>query len=92
VRGLYRWVRNPMYLGVLLFLVGEVVFFREIVLLLYLLFVASAIQVFLLGYEEPDLRRRFGALYSDYCNVTPRWLPRRPKPALQTVPPFSPSR
>jgi len=92
VRGPYRWVRNPMYLGVLLFVLGEAIFFREVVLLLYFVFVASAIQVFVLGFEEPGLRRRFGALYSDYCNATPRWLPRRPRPALQTVPPFSPRR
>ena len=89
-RGPYRWVRNPMYLGVLLFVLGEVIFFRELVLLFYLVFLASAIQVFVVGFEENDLRRRFGARYSDYCNVTPRWIPRRPKPVLETVPPFSP--
>ena len=64
-----------------IFVLGEVVFFRATVLLLYLVFIASAIQVFVLAVEEPGLRRRYGALYSDYCNATNRWLPRRPRPA-----------
>jgi protein-S-isoprenylcysteine O-methyltransferase Ste14 len=88
VRGLYRWVRNPMYLGVLLFVLGEVVFFREMVLALYFVFLASAFQLFVVGVEEPGLRRRFGALYSDYCNFTNRWLPAKPKPRLETIAPF----
>jgi len=92
VRGPYRWVRNPLYLGVLLFVLGEALFFREFVLLLYCLFLAAGFQVFVVAVEEPGLRRRFGAIYSDYCNVTPRWLPRRPRPVLQSAPPFSPSR
>jgi protein-S-isoprenylcysteine O-methyltransferase Ste14 len=41
------------------------------------------------AYEEPVLRRRFGALYSDYCNGVNRWWPRKPRPALQTAPPFA---
>lgn len=92
VRGCYRWVRNPMYLGVLLFVLGEAVFFRETVLFLYFVFLASGLQLFVVLFEEPGLRRRFGAIYQDYCNVTNRWLPSRPRPALQTVPPFGSSR
>ena len=79
-RGLYRWVRNPMYLGVLLLVFGEAVFFFSLTLLLYTVFLASAFQVFVLAYEEPALRDRFGAIYSDYCNVVNRWWPRRPRP------------
>jgi len=91
-RGLYRWVRNPMYLGVLLFILGETIFFRQLVLVIHLVCVASLIQVFVLAYEEPTLQRRFGALYSDYCNAVHRWLPRRPRPRLETVPPFGTGR
>jgi len=88
MRGLYRWVRNPMYLGVLLIVLGEVILFRHVTLMLYLVFLASAFQLFVVLYEEPVLRRKFGAIYSDYCNSVNRWLPNRPKPRLQTVPPF----
>ncbi len=87
-RGPYRWVRNPMYLALLLLVLGEVVFFWSFVLALYLVFLGSAFQIFVVAVEEDTLRRRFGAIYSDYCNVTNRWLPRRPRPPLQTVAPF----
>lgn len=89
-RGLYRWVRNPMYLGVLLFVLGETLFYWHLTLALYFIFLASAFQIFLVAWEEPALHRRFGALYSDYCNWVPRWLPRPPRPRLETVAPFDP--
>jgi protein-S-isoprenylcysteine O-methyltransferase Ste14 len=92
VRGLYRWVRNPMYLGVLLLVLGEVVLYRHLTLLLYLVFLASALQLFVVAYEEPVLRRRYGAIYSDYCNSVNRWMPGKPKPTLRTVEPFSSDR
>ncbi|HTL69171.1 MAG TPA: isoprenylcysteine carboxylmethyltransferase family protein [Lacunisphaera sp.] len=88
-RGLYRWVRNPMYLAVLLVVLGEAVFFWHLALLLYFLFLASAFQLFVVLYEEPGLRRRFGAIYSDYCNSVNRWIPGKPKPRLETVAPFN---
>lgn len=87
-RGLYRWVRNPMYLGILLIVLGEVILFRRLVLLLYFVFLASAFQLFVVLYEERALRRRYGAIYSDYCNSVNRWLPGKPKPRLETVAPF----
>jgi len=91
-RGPYRWVRNPIYLSLLLLVLGEVVFFRHIALLLYLVFLASAFQLFVEMFEEPSLRRQFGAMYSDYCGTVRRWWPRRPRPTLQTVAPFPPAR
>jgi len=90
MRGLYRWVRNPMYLGVLLLVLGESILFRRLTLVLYLVFLASAFQLFVVLYEEPALRRRFGAIYSDYCNSVNRWWPGKPKPRLETVAPFAP--
>lgn len=92
MRGPYRWVRNPMYLAVLLFVLGEALFFWHFILVLYLVFLGSALQVFVMLFEEPGLQRRFGAMYSDYCNATSRWLPRPPKPRLETVAPFSSGR
>ena len=88
MRGPYRWVRNPMYLAVLLFVLGEVVFFWHLTLALYLVCLASAFQIFVVAVEESSLRQRFGAIYSDYCNNTNRWVPHRPRPQLLTVAPF----
>jgi protein-S-isoprenylcysteine O-methyltransferase Ste14 len=92
MRGPYRWVRNPMYLAVLLFVLGEAVFFLSLTVLLYAVCLASAFQIFVMLVEEPGLQRRFGAMYSDYCNITSRWFPRPPKPRLETAAPFNPGR
>lgn len=87
-RGLYAWVRNPMYLGVLVIAAGEAVFWQRPVLGLYAVVLACAFHLFVVFYEEDNLRLRFGAEYSDYLNRVPRWLPRRPRPVLETVAPF----
>ena len=77
VRGLYRYVRNPMYVSVLTVLLGEALFFDTWVLfpcaLGWLLIVHSAVAL----NEEPNLRRQFGAAYDDYCRAVRRWLPGR---------------
>jgi protein-S-isoprenylcysteine O-methyltransferase Ste14 len=78
VRGLYRYVRNPMYVGVLLLILGWVVWFRSSRLLLYAGLIAIAFHLFVTGYEEPTLRRRFGSEYQDYAARVNRWLPRLP--------------
>ena len=75
-RGLYRFVRNPMYFGVLLALLGEAWLFRSGALLVYALIVFTWQHLFVVFYEEPALRRKFGESYSDYLARTPRWIPR----------------
>jgi protein-S-isoprenylcysteine O-methyltransferase Ste14 len=75
-QGLYRYVRNPMYVSVLLVLLGESVFFESRRLLLYAGIVWLVVHSFVLIYEEPALRRKFGAAYDEYCRRVPRWLPR----------------
>lgn len=79
VRGLYRNVRNPMYLGVLLVIAGWLALFRVSALLEY----AAAVGLFFHGFvvlvEEPSLRRRFGAAYEAYCQKVRRWWPKRPR-------------
>ncbi len=75
-QGLYRYVRNPMYVSVLLVLLGESVFFGSRRLLLYAGIVWLAFHLFVLIYEEPTLRRQFDPAYGDYCRRVPRWLPR----------------
>jgi protein-S-isoprenylcysteine O-methyltransferase Ste14 len=79
VRGLYRYVRNPMYLAVGTILLGEVLITRSLALALYAGAFFVAANVFVMGYEEPWLRRRFGASYEAYAGSVQRWLPRRPR-------------
>jgi protein-S-isoprenylcysteine O-methyltransferase Ste14 len=76
VRGLYRYSRNPMYISVLLVLMGESIFFWSTRLLEYAAIVAIGFHVFILAQEEPTLRRKMGAAYEQYVQDVPRWIPR----------------
>lgn len=76
VRGLYRYVRNPMYLSVTLVLLGEALLAGSAALLAYWAIWFLGVNVFVLWYEEPILRRRFGASYESYTRRIRRWLPR----------------
>lgn len=75
VRGPYRHVRNPMYLCLLAVILGWSVLFKSLPLLLYALAVGAAFHLFTVLYEEPHLRKVFGAEYEDYLARVPRWLP-----------------
>ena len=75
VQGLYRYVRNPMYLGALLTITGQTVLFVSPVLLWYSIAWFTGVHLFVVFYEEPALRRRFGAQYDNYCAGVRRWLP-----------------
>lgn len=77
VAGLYRRTRNPMYLGVLLVLLGEVGLAGSIWLAGWCLFVLIAFNLFVRFYEEPHLRKVYGDEYREFCANVPRWLPRR---------------
>ena len=76
VGGLYRYVRNPMYLAVLAIVVGQALLLGQRPLLTYALVVAVLFAVFVKVYEEPTLRRRYGEQYDAYCRVVPGWIPR----------------
>lgn len=76
VRGLYRHSRNPMYVGVLCIILGWLVMFQSLVLAAHALAVFTLFQLFITLYEEPHLRRVFGAEYENYCRKAGRWLPR----------------
>jgi protein-S-isoprenylcysteine O-methyltransferase Ste14 len=78
VQGLYRYVRNPMYLGVWVLLMGETVFFRSIALLQYTVGWFIIVHLFVVLYEEPALRHRFGESYERYRRSVHRWLPVNP--------------
>jgi len=76
VRGLYRRVRNPMYLSVSAILLGECLLTRSLALLFYWAVWFAGVNLFVIGYEEPALRRRFGPAYDAYARAVGRWLPR----------------
>jgi protein-S-isoprenylcysteine O-methyltransferase Ste14 len=78
VRGLYRYVRNPMYLGAFTLLLGEAALFQSFALLQYTLAWFIIINLIVLFREEPVLRRRFGDSYERYLRSVHRWLPTRP--------------
>ena len=76
VGGLYRYVRNPMYIGALLIQVGNAVWFGSLAQVVYLFFLFIGFTLFIRANEEPYLRKTFGAAYEEYCRKVPRWLPR----------------
>ena len=76
-RGLYRVVRNPMYVGVVLILLGESVLFASAILLGYALLAWVVVHLFVVFYEEPTLRQKFGASYAEYRKMVPRWIPHK---------------
>jgi protein-S-isoprenylcysteine O-methyltransferase Ste14 len=87
-RGLYKWVRNPMYLGLIALVGGEGLVTASWHVAVYWVCLVCSLHLFVLGYEEDALRRQFGAMYEDYKRDVARWWPRKPKPMLETVAPF----
>lgn len=78
VKGLYRYLRNPMYVGVILILLGEALLFESLALLKYAAACFVLFNLMIILYEEPALRSRFGESYEHYCRAVGRWLPGRP--------------
>ncbi|HYT25884.1 MAG TPA: isoprenylcysteine carboxylmethyltransferase family protein [Actinomycetota bacterium] len=77
VGGLYRYVRNPMYLAVVATIVGQALALGQPALLLYAAAAGLAMSAFARWYEEPALARQFGAQYEAYRRAVPAWWPRR---------------
>jgi protein-S-isoprenylcysteine O-methyltransferase Ste14 len=76
VGGLYRYVRNPMYVAVVLAIVGQALLLWRPVLLGWAVLAGAAMVAFVLGYEQPALAGRFGADYAAYRRAVPGWWPR----------------
>ena len=74
--GLYRYVRNPMYVAVVSLILGQALLFGSVTLLEYCFVVWLLFHIFVLAYEEPNLRGRFGDDYKHFCANVPRWIPR----------------
>jgi protein-S-isoprenylcysteine O-methyltransferase Ste14 len=77
VRGLYRYVRNPMILGVLIVLLGEALALKSQNILIWAASFFVINTIYFIVYEEPDLENRFGDEYREYKKHVSRWLPRR---------------
>jgi protein-S-isoprenylcysteine O-methyltransferase Ste14 len=77
VGGLYRYVRNPMYLAVAATIVGQAMILGRPALLLYALLFGAVVWTFVHFYEEPTLARQYGAEYDAYRRAVPGWWPRR---------------
>jgi protein-S-isoprenylcysteine O-methyltransferase Ste14 len=76
VGGLYRYVRNPMYLAVAAVILGQAAVLGRWVLVGYALLFGVTVWSFVHWYEEPTLRRQFGSAYDEYCASVPGWYPR----------------
>lgn len=72
-QGLYRFNRNPMYVGIIGVILSETLFFGSESLLIYAVFLWFGFHLFVVFYEEPHLRSQFGKKYQEYCHRVPRW-------------------
>jgi len=78
ISGPYRWVRNPMYLGMGVILLGEGLTFPLLTTMMLIMIVTlwCALMLFIITFEEPALREKFGDDYAEYCQHVRRWIPR----------------
>jgi protein-S-isoprenylcysteine O-methyltransferase Ste14 len=81
--GLYRYVRNPMYVAGTLFLLGWALWSPALSLLFSPVIFWGAAHLFVTLYEEPTLKKKFGAAYDEYCSRVPRWIPQSWSVTLQ---------
>jgi len=76
VTGLYRFVRNPMYLAIVAVILGQAFILGDAGLVVYAGLTWLVVSLFVVAYEEPTLRKSFGPEYDAYCSNVPRWFPR----------------
>ena len=74
IKGIYRFTRNPMYIGVLIILTGYFLLFGHFLLLIYPFLAAIFFNLLVKFYEEPTLKKKFGQSYIEYCKKAPRWV------------------
>jgi protein-S-isoprenylcysteine O-methyltransferase Ste14 len=75
VSGLYRYVRNPMYLALAAVILGQGLLFGDVGVLEYGILACLSFHLFVVFYEEPALRRSFGAEYEEFCAQVGCWVP-----------------
>jgi protein-S-isoprenylcysteine O-methyltransferase Ste14 len=76
ITGLYRYVRNPMYVSVIAIIVGQALLLGDWRLIAYAALFWFVTHLFVVFHEEPTLSRNFGEPYADYCAKVPRWIAR----------------
>jgi protein-S-isoprenylcysteine O-methyltransferase Ste14 len=76
VGGIYRYIRNPMYVGVAAAIAGQALLFGSWALVVWLAVFLTVVVAFVKGYEEPSLRSQFGEQYERYREAVPGWWPR----------------
>jgi protein-S-isoprenylcysteine O-methyltransferase Ste14 len=78
ISGLYRWVRNPMYVGLGVILLGEAITFPRLTITMLVMIATLwlATTIFIITFEEPTLRSKFGDDYAAYYSNVRRWIPR----------------
>jgi len=72
--GIYKYTRNPMYISGILIVLGLAVFLNSLMILIYCLLLFLIYHSFIVFYEEPHLRKKFGKYYEEYCKNVPRWI------------------
>ena len=73
-KGLYKVSRNPIYIGNILIFLGASLILGHLLLYVYTLLAIMFFHMYIVFFEEPDLKERFGESYKEYCKKTPRWL------------------
>ena len=73
ISGLYKFSRNPMYIGVMMMLIGESIFFQSYIIGVYALIIFIAFNTFIIFFEEPRLQDDFGSEYNEYTKKVRRW-------------------
>jgi len=76
VRNIYKYIRNPMMWALFIIVFGEALCFGQFILFFWLICLVRIIYLIVVNYEEPQLERRFGESWNEYCQQVPRWLPR----------------
>ena len=76
VTGPYRYVRNPIYVGVLIIVMGYFLWFKTVWMIVYAITAFLGIHLFVTLYEEPTLKKKFGSANENYCKSVPRWIPK----------------
>lgn len=84
IKGLYRFMRNPIYLAAFLILLGEFLLFGRLTLIFYFLLSILTLNPYVVFIEEPGLKKRFGKEYIEYINKVPRWIPSLPLDTAKT--------
>jgi len=76
IRGLYNYVRNPMYVGIITIVIGQMFIHGSPAVLFFAIALAILFSSFVVLYEEPHLRKKFGNDYIEYSERVNRWLPK----------------